>query len=262
MDKKIEEELGFNEQAWSSKIKGALALRDYAITNNLYVPDDILRSLQEADSKDIMRIESSDIRFNIDKAIRDLTSITFPTTIDTLRFQGSKEGLRVIHKFRIYLTLLGLLALFVAIAAFGLTKLDPNKMGNWAAWGSPIKHIGLALLGISLGLLGAIVYVIFNLIGEWTEKVMSAEDPAEAYLRILLGPIVGWVFFFAFAQAAFQKSDSNNALLLLPFLAGVSTKLVVGIITQSIQAIQITLGLEDKASRILARKSRSKQKGP
>jgi hypothetical protein len=73
----------------------------------------------------------------------------------------------------------------------------------------------VGLLGVSLGLLGAVVYVIFNLIGEWMEKVMSREDTAEAYLRLLLGPLVGWVFFFAFAQESFAKPGGSSALLLL-----------------------------------------------
>ncbi|MHC4439911.1 MAG: hypothetical protein ACYS3S_21345, partial [Planctomycetota bacterium] len=68
------------------------------------------------------------------------------------------------------------------------------------------------------------------------------------------------VFYFAFAQNAFKSTDSSNTLLLLPFLAGVSTRLVVGIINQAIQAVQITLGLEDKGSQLLERKARGKKK--
>jgi hypothetical protein len=247
------------KQIWDRKLKGALLLRDYAITNNLFVPDDILRALQDAEKIPIVQNDDPDARFNLDKAIRDLTSITFPTTIDTLGFQNSEEGSVTIRKFRHSLTWIALLALLIAMPAFAIVKLDPKDQ-SLGCYAPCLINLGLGLLGVSLGLLGAIVYVIFNLIGEWTGKVMSSDDPAEAYLRLLLGPLVGWVFFFAFAQEAFKKEGSSSALLLLPFLAGFSTKLVVGIINQTIQAVQITLGLEDKTSRLLVRKSREKSK--
>ncbi len=248
-----------NERPSDRKLRGALALRDYAIMNNLHVPDEILQVLQEVEKPDIERSDPPNIRLVLDKAIRDLTSITFPTTIDTLLFQMSDEGLKAIRRFRSSLTWIGLVALVVAISAFSLAKLDATRAGMW---GPALTNLGVALLGVSLGLLGAVVYVIFNLIGEWTERVMSKEDTAEAYLRLLLGPLVGWVFFFAFAQEAFARPASSSALLLFPFLAGFSTKLVVGIINQTLQAVQITLGLEDKASRLLARKAQAKQKPP
>ncbi|MCX7112791.1 MAG: hypothetical protein NTX45_22255 [Proteobacteria bacterium] len=240
------------------KFKGVLALRDYAIINNLSVPDKILEILHEVEKASNNKGDVHDTNIKVDKAIRDLTSITFPTTIDTILFQT--EGGKEISGFRRNLFIIGVLALLLAIVGFSLAKLDTTKMVE--AYSPLLKNLGVGLLGMSLGLLGAVVYVIFNLIGEWTEKVMNREDTSEAYLRVLLGPLVGWVFFFAFAQEAFAKPDSSSVLLLFPFLAGFSTKLVVGIINQALHAVQITLGLEDKASRLLARKAQSKLKGP
>jgi hypothetical protein len=246
----------YYEQSWRRKLDGVLALRDYAISNNFQITDDILEVLQEAEKEDIVRNDLPDIRLKVDKAIRDLTSITFPTTIDTLLFQTSNEGDLAIRRFRHSLSRVGLVALVIAMAGFALAKLDPTAIKTW---GPAFTNLGLSLLAASLGLLGAVVYVIFNLIGEWTEKVISPEDPAKAYFRLLLGPVVGWVFFFAFAQEAFKGANPNSALLLVPFLAGFSTKLVVGIINQTIQAVQIALGLEDKTTRLLARRSKGKQ---
>jgi len=259
------------EQLWRRKLRGVFALRDYAISNNLPVTDDILEVLQEAEKEDIVRSDIPDIRFKIDKAIRDLTSITFPTTIDTLLFQTSDQGDMAIRRLRSSLTWVGLVALVVAITGFALANLKPVEIVSWGTalnikpedivcWGPALTNLGLSLLAGTLGLLGAVVYVIFNLIGEWTEKIMSPEDSAKAYFRLLLGPIVGWVFFFAFAQQSFKSENPNSVLLIVPFLAGYSTKLVVGIINQTIQAVQFALGLEDKTSRLLARKSRGKQK--
>jgi len=211
--------------------------------------------LQEGEKLNITKSDLPDVRVTVDMAIRDLTQITFPTTIDTLSFQNSDDGLKVMRSFRRNLTSIAILALLIAVFAFSISKAGQIDIKGVVI---PLKDLGMALLGVSLGLLGAITYVIFNLIGEWTEKVMNKDDPDEAYLRLLLGPLLGWVFFFAFCQGAFGETGDGNAILLLPFLAGFSTKLVVGVFNQAIQAVQITLGLEDKGSHLLARKARSK----
>jgi len=65
---------------------------------------------------------------------------------------------------------------------------------------------------------------------------------------------VGWVFFFAFG-----RDQTSPVVLLLPFAAGYSTRLVVGLINQVIGAIELTLGLDDKTSSLLSRKARRKR---
>src|ERR687892_109139 len=59
----------------STKRQKAIALKDYAIENNFFVPDDILVALND----DAVNAT------NLDKAIRDLTRITYPTTIETIQ---------------------------------------------------------------------------------------------------------------------------------------------------------------------------------
>jgi|SRR5215213_2972473 len=88
-----------------------------------------------------------------------------------------------------------------------------------------------------------------------------------SFIRIILGPVVGWIFYFGFSQNAFAQSGSPNfdtsqratlLLLLVPFLAGFSTRLVVGVINQVIRAVELTLGIEDTRSDILVRKRKNK----
>jgi hypothetical protein len=249
------------EESRQRNARGVLALRDYAITNNIYVPDEILEDLQEVEKayesqiQDPFISQDRDIRLILDKAIRDLTRITFPATIDTVRFHFSKEGKSAVAELRRLLFVWCILSVALALSAFAMLKSDQP---NTYLWLDLIHKLAPAVLGMSLGLLGAIVYVIFNLIGEWTEKSMNRGDTEEVRFRLMLGAILGWTFFFAFAQSSFGSDAKSDVLLLLPFLAGFSTKLVVGILNQSIQAIKITLGLEDKATQLLERKSKSK----
>ena len=78
------------------------------------------------------------------------------------------------------------------------------------------------------------------------EKAFSRDDTYANSVRLILGAIVGWVFFYAFVQSENSSTPETPALLFLPLAAGYSTRLVVGLINQVIRAIELTLGLEEK----------------
>ncbi len=116
-----------------------------------------------------------------------------------------------------------------------------------------------SILAASLGLLGCLTYIVFNIIGILSEKAFELEDTISNYARLLLGAILGRVFYFAFARDAFtaamtSKSQSQSVLLLLPFVVGFSTRLVVGLLNQVIRAIELTLALEDKGAQLAQRR--------
>lgn len=208
------------------KLKSAQKLKDYAISENLDVPDEIIEKL----NKSLM--ESID-ESALDTAIRDLTSITYPTTIKTLEATEELEP----NRFLWSLVILSLLLLCLAIV--GYVK--------------PTEHPELwqSLLNVSFGMLGALVYVFFNLIGVMKAHAFEPDAKFENVVRIVLGGILGWLFFFTFKE---QISDPKKFLfVLLPFLAGFSTRLVFGVLNQAIRAIEITLGMEDTSSKILRR---------
>ena len=97
---------------------------------------------------------------------------------------------------------------------------------------------------IVMGLLGASVFVLYDIV-----KSKSDGQGRLTVLRLLLGPIAGWL---AYAMVAPQVSASDQAQVWsvqkqwvwLPFLAGFSSDLLVGIINQAIRAIKLTLGID------------------
>ena len=183
--------------------------------------------------------------------VRDLTTVTFPTTVDTLEFVGDSRPMT--RYFYWSLLAIGLVGLVFAIYAFylGSQKTSAADQTNYSIlWQSATAAI--------LGLLGSLVYIFFNMIGVMAEKAFSSEDRDSHLIRLVLGAIVGWVFFFGFVQSSGQSQTGSTAvMLLLPFLAGFSTRLVFGLINQAIRAIEITLNLEDKATSLSRRQSRS-----
>lgn len=237
--------------SFRERVQGAVALKDYATSRGLNVPDSILHTINLAHSVLASGDIPAEISVALDEAIRDLAKITYPTTVETLTFSSGRTVWGRLAS-RYGLPLLSLVAVIIAIWSFGQPQ--------------PTKYT-LSILAAALGLLGALVFHLFNLIGVIEEKALNAEDAYANFIRITLGPVVGWIFYFGFSQNAFTESSSPNfdtsqratlLLLLVPFLAGFSTRLVVGVINQVIRAVELTLGIEDKRNDILIRKRRNK----
>lgn len=228
------------EQDPRDKLKGAIDLKDYAINANLAVNDTIIKKLNQADASKSLDSEHAS---NIDTALRDLTTITYPTTIETLRLSKGPRGLNpTARKFMRLLFILGPVVLLLALAAVWQSEADEKNILLWQS-----------LIAVCLGFLGALVHIFLELIGVIVEKAFNTSDTYSNSARLVLGPIVGWVFFYAFGQ-----DKGTSVLLLLPFVAGYSTRLVVGLINKAIGAIELTLGLEEKSIDLLRRKARRK----
>jgi hypothetical protein len=78
--------------SFRERVRGAVALKDYATSRGLNVPDYILDAINEAhsDSEDDKFPRGVSVR--LDEAIRDLSKITYPTTAETWCFLQCKEG--------------------------------------------------------------------------------------------------------------------------------------------------------------------------
>ncbi len=125
-----------------------------------------------------------------------------------------------------------------------------------AASGEKHSDLGEHLFPLALGLLGSTTYIFFSLMNVVSERAIDESDVFSSYARLMLGPAFGWLFAQVF-NVSVNAPNTGNAksqlLLLIPFVAGFSTRLVLGIINQSIQAIEITLGLNDKRTELKSR---------
>jgi hypothetical protein len=230
-------------------VRKAFALKEYAISKGIEVPDECLQVINRAyhQSKEPGRITVSPPFDSVtfDRAVRDLSRLTFPTTVDSIIIDDDPGTARKIRNYKWALPILGLLALGIAV---------------WSFSSQPTK-VGLSILAAMLGLLGSVVYQMFNVIGVIREKAFTVDDIYTNILRMILGPIMGWVFFFTFSRSAFESGQAGTSnqnplqqtgvlLLLIPFIAGFSTKLVIGIMEQSIRAVMLIFGIEDKQTEI------------
>lgn len=240
---KLPERLKDAEKKLEERLKDAIALKDYAIASNIYVDDSIIKRIDDTYYSDQPLMNNAT---EIDTALRDLTEATFPTTAATLRSVESKGGTEKFASVFIVISLIaGVAALVFAIYSISQAPLGDKGVliGHWHA-----------IIAACLGFLGSLVYIFFNLIGVMAERAFDARDSIANAVRLVLGAIVGWVFYYTFAAG---KTPSPY-LLMLPFLAGFSTRLVVGLLNQAIRSVELTLGLEDVGSRISRRRSKDR----
>ena len=242
-------------------IEGGIALKKYAISRGLDISEATLSALNQAESALLGdRFERLPVKIGteFDLALKDLTALTFPATVDTVTASDTAETKKPINRFKIALPITAGVALIIAIVSF--SRLLPSI---------PPSNASLSILGASLGLLGAAVYQLFNLTGILSEKAFNVGDVYANLTRLAIGPIMGWMFYFAFQEsvrnaltksAASSGGGSSALYLFIAFLAGFSTKLVVGIITQMIRALELVLGIGGKGNQLLLR-GRAQSKG-
>ena len=235
-----------NSIGYSERVQQTVLLKDYAISNNLEISDETLRAINYLLANKEHE-PNEDNQYLLDRCIRDLTEVTYPTTIETVGINGggfSGSGSRFLWT----LAIIGMVIL--GLTVFSFSALQETSASNLYA----------SILAACLGTLGALIYIFFNLIGVMSEKAFSDSDKYTNSLRLIIGAIIGWVFFFAFVPELASKAKEGNIISLLPFLGGFSTRLVVGILTQAISAVELTLGLEDKSTDLRKRKAKEIKK--
>lgn len=205
-------------------------------------------SRQEPTAEDLVKL---------DKILGDLTAITFPATVDNISKAAESVAYR---RFKRWLFNISALALVGAVTGF-VCSVHPPRI--------PLE-VSNSVLALSLGLLGALVYSFFGVLRVIPAQAFNPEDEYANYARLVLGILLGWIFYFAFAREAFlnltqlasatssKASRAEVLWILLPFLAGYSTKFVIGVLERSMVALETALAISDKRDTINRRPRRNR----
>lgn len=243
------------DEEFELKLGKALRLKDFALQNNYRLDEEDWAPLNKLRLKRIngpTEITSDDWD-QLDGSISRITQETYPISIDTLSADAEPIEYK---RFRSVLVFIGISALLLAVW---------SALVSIGAFHGMSLVLGNSVLAIALGLLGACVYMLFAVIGEVPARTFKATDEFANYGRMILGALLGWLFYFAFGLEAFaqlraitesnQERGGNFVILLLPFLVGYSTKFVIGLLERIIAAAEISLGLEGRPpGRTLRRK--------
>lgn len=230
--------------------KGHVArlLWDHAISNGLFVSDDLLKKVTEADEvfalgDNVPADRLATVSLQLDLAIRDLTQITAPMTPDLLLLLEARGGTERFAFLKIVLPAVLLGGVMVGIAI--------------QAQASPSAAIPSVVAAV-LGALGAGAFILFSLTGAIRERDFDVATltASDIWVRLVLGVTVGWVLFLVFGQPGAigqggqaAAAGTSQVAIFLPFLGGFSSKLVVGIINKAIDTVSETLSLESRPVR-------------
>jgi F0F1-type ATP synthase assembly protein I len=179
---------------------------------------------------------NSDDLIKVDRLIVQLSRTTYPVNISNVDAALESNG---ITAFVYALMSLGCGA--VLLAGFLIWTIA-NKFAAEAA------GAGLAL---SLGFVGAIVYVMLpngklNLFAG-----IDAANRANTIVRVVMGGILGFVLS-ALVMPITSAVDPKQ--LLIPLVGGYSMTLVVGILAKAVAAVELTFNIDEKAVRASLRK--------
>ena len=197
-------------------------------------------------------------RADLDRYLLLLAKVGDGLTADNFRERVIQRAIRWERAARITLYGFGL-GFMLAIA---YQFLSPESFGRFG-W--------ILVWTLSLGGLGAVAQILLNILKLTPQEVSQSEEP-EVVARIFLGCLFSLVLSLALipeplsdfhglvtsegAASAGDAARRVNVLIILPFLCGYSIRLVLGILTKAIVAVEMTLGLTELRP---AKKGRSRR---
>ncbi|HMG79035.1 MAG TPA: hypothetical protein VK591_10140 [Xanthobacteraceae bacterium] len=223
------------------RFQSLMDLKDFAVKNAYSIPDKLIAEIaifehkyfQDAES---FKFEADDLG-NLDRLTIELSQVTYPITISNL--SKVRDGVKI--SAFVYIVLgVGLIAAFIS---------------GWFAW--VIKHEGHcagfaeAVLPLTLGMIGAIVYVMLPNGRLNVVAGLDAENIANNVVRIAMGGLLGYVLYVArfIAQSGTTQPTIDSWTLFLPLIGGYSITLVVGILAKAVAAVQLVFNIDEKSIR-------------
>jgi hypothetical protein len=231
------------------RVERAYKLLKYAIYNNLSVDDGVVKTINTLKYDFEQNAKwTVDMSIALDTSIRDLTKLTYPTTMYTLKYTLET-------KFGKYAQLGYLAITLLTVFIGGLTYYKMMTEVDTGLW-----PMGLA---VCMGAIGAELNIYFIFLGLSKDLALAEGDIIKQFARIILGAIVGYLAYTLFSMESFASlalnkslkglSTENKIYFMMPFLMGYSVRLVFGILNKGIKSVELTLGLEDKADELALR---------
>lgn len=186
-----------------------------------------------------------------------------PTLADWQLLEEKQDGLQRLFttesqdRFRIaatrgFITVTPLLLLMVAFGALGLAAFPPPPdFGSAAAW----RFVSYLAWTSCLGGLGAIGFLAVNSLAIQDDATFDISNPGLVAMRIVLGALFGCIVSLPFSFPYFKDfttwvstggdlDTARGLLLLVPFLLGFSTALVIAVLNRMIVGIEMMFGIE------------------
>lgn len=133
----------------------------------------------------------------------------------------------------------------------------PNLVEFFLAGPVPGWISKAAFLGwiVTVGALGSMAFILVNALGIQVDPTVDVTDRDSTMFRILLGALFSVILTVPFGYPIFDKflkgdlgaDPKEGALLLMPFLFGFSTSLVLTILNRLVEGVQTFFGVSTKS---------------
>ena len=124
-----------------------------------------------------------------------------PTRVGAATVSNSAKHAEGHTPFEWSLLGLGLLFIMLSVIAYSQPVL-------WSVGLPP--NVYAAILAASLGIMGALTFVLYAAIGEIEDPSVNVHDHYKTLVRLFLGGAAGWALFFISAQSAFTGESGNR----------------------------------------------------
>jgi hypothetical protein len=232
----------------ASRLYALLELKDFAIARGMPITDETIRSIGELEDthQTSPTSWSKDDIFKLDTLIRAVSETTYPITIENIDNVRKSDGRSYRWVYRFLWVGVG----FALMSGLMMAMIKSNSF---------VSALWEVMASISLGVVGAVIYVMLpngkinTVAGLDTETIMTNVS------RIVTGGLLGYVIYLIVPNLFDILKDPNkpskDALgLLYPLIGGYSISLVVGILSKAVTALELTLGLDEKKNRNSLRK--------
>lgn len=207
----------------------------------------------------IMRTPTAEARALLDEYIQSLVKLGEGLSLDDFRAQAIEEAR--FRTVRIRRGIVGMSATFMLLTfavlvaqMHPLSRTPEGVVLSVAAW------------CLAVGGIGAVANLFLHIMKLAPQPSVVISDVFEFYGRIVLGCLFSTILsltlikdieqFFYALHGGFASADAKTGpLALAPFLFGYSIPLVLRILEKIVQAIEITIGAEDR--RVPVTKARS-----
>jgi hypothetical protein len=200
---------------------------------------------------------------------RRATTPTLATLADWQLLEAKQDGMQryfdavLQHRFRLQatqriITITPILLLVVSIGALITAVFPPDlvlpggtPMVSAAAW----RFVGYLAWTSCLGGLGAIAFLAVNSLAIQEDATFDISNQGLVVMRIVIGALFGCIVSLPFCFPYFQDftnwvlkggdlAGGRGVLLLVPFLLGFSTTLVMAVLNRMIAGIESMFGIE------------------
>jgi hypothetical protein len=199
-------------------------------------------------------VPTADQRAKLDEYIKILTRLGDGLSIDDFRPEAIVIAQRTKARVKTFVTWGSVLFLVLMIVELAVPLVLATFFPKTSV--SSLRGLQIVLWSFALGGLGAIANTFLHLLKLVPVQTLNTSDFSEVVGRVMLGCLFSTVLsltlfpqigtFLESLYAPKPDPGSSGAIALVPFLLGYSIPLVLRLLDKTLQAIELTVGAEDR----------------